>query len=444
VYPSLLQFSQTACNMNINSDTGLPSPLCSSDEEALEYTRLRGLMDRFFSDGTLLDQGDPEGFLRDIMGYGYPSGGPAFLGDHTMEVMMGTMDGAALHPAIKEHFSSPSYPFVDATRARYSDNLEPVWLRGESDSPEEDWEHYTGPRVAPFFSTDPSSPLNSSDARLAEREGDFLDGVTERWIRESGGWSPAHGERALSRELEDESTRAWNEAVYGSSDDREDEAPPAEPCLDMGTPSPPAPAVAGVRDKGKARAVSPSTGGDAIFDRAVAVSGHLLPSCPASGPGPLGAERYLGPVPPPSEGGPDPALSTPAYQADVVETLLTTALVWLGHVKTLSVPSDRWGNIQSLALAVEAAVPLVTKDASGGPAPPPGAWRGPGTPTVYQVQRQVASWARFLALRQTMVELEAWESLRPDEPDSMELRALRKKVNHSEAQYRRVHRESFR
>jgi hypothetical protein len=43
-----------------------------------------------------------------------------------------------------------------------------------------------------------------------------------------------------------------------------------------------------------------------------------------------------------------------------------------------------------------------------------------------------------------MVELEAWESLRPDEPDSMELRALRKKVNHSEAQYRRVNHESFR
>jgi hypothetical protein len=43
-----------------------------------------------------------------------------------------------------------------------------------------------------------------------------------------------------------------------------------------------------------------------------------------------------------------------------------------------------------------------------------------------------------------MVKMEAFESLRPDVPDSMELWALCKKVNHSEAQYRWVHRESFR
>jgi hypothetical protein len=92
---------KTTRTMNTNSDTGLPSPIDTSDEKAQEYVWQHEIASHF-TDGTLLDRGDPEAFLHDLVGFGYPVVGPESPAACMMEVLIGAADQSTLHPAHRE------------------------------------------------------------------------------------------------------------------------------------------------------------------------------------------------------------------------------------------------------------------------------------------------------------------------------------------------------
>jgi hypothetical protein len=105
--------------MNINSDTGLPSPTGTSDTDAQEYRQLHAVAAEHFGDGSLLSYGDPERFFQDPGQFGCPVVGPEDPSIVLMEVLMGSADGAGLHPSHREQFAATSYLGVRASTGRY-------------------------------------------------------------------------------------------------------------------------------------------------------------------------------------------------------------------------------------------------------------------------------------------------------------------------------------
>jgi hypothetical protein len=151
-------------------------------------------------------------------------------------------------------------------------------------------------------------------------------------------------------------------------------------------------------------------------------------------PPPQESGQELPPVPVPA---PVHGLSTPVEQAEVVERILGTARGWLEHVPATLVPQEKWDSIRKLAVAVSAAIPWVALSAGEFP-PPPGTGEQPRNRSNYEAKRHAAGWARFIALKHALADLEASEAPAFGQPISEELEALRKKVTRTEAQYRRT------
>jgi hypothetical protein len=67
-----------------------------------------------------------------------------------MEVLMGSADGAGLHPSHRERFAATSYPLDAMTRVVYSDTLDRLWDFYDEDGQEAEWALHPGPWAAPL------------------------------------------------------------------------------------------------------------------------------------------------------------------------------------------------------------------------------------------------------------------------------------------------------